>query len=355
MADQVPPTMSGLAITIDRSSVTFLTDLPTPPFFSPNNDPHQYLIKVKAAAITMDELLWRGSSAGEARRHVPAHDVYGTVIAVQRNPNIPHQPVYDPLYAIGDQVFGFLHPQRDGAAAEYTIAYESEITLIANLSPADAASLPWAALAAWQALFVYAHPVKEPVAGSTLADGTVVLVTGATSAAGTAAVQIARWAGAQGVIAVVDDPSVDGDFLKGLGASEVLATADFDTVIKTREDAGEFWPVTVVLDTVGPPLVSRTISMVQKRATVLSTRGFNFHSDEPIPAEPKKVLVNPSPSSDDLSWISRLVDIQFLKPFVGEVLPLEEGVKAFDDLKNGSFSGRKIVLDVVGNATVVPR
>jgi NADPH:quinone reductase-like Zn-dependent oxidoreductase len=350
--------MSGLIISSDRQTVTFGPDLPTASFYPPNNDPHQYLIKVDNAGITEGELLWRGVKLGETEadrlHHIPAHEVSGTVFAMQRNPNLPRGSGWNPLYAVGDSVFGFLNQERDGAAAEYVVAYESEITKFApDLSPVEAASVPWAALTAWQGLFAYYRPTENPSAGSTLADGTVVVVTGAMSAVGRAIIQIAAWGGAQqGLIAVVDDPGTHGAFLKSLGATEILATADFDTTIKTREDAGEFWRVTLVFDTVGSPVSGRAVSMVQKSATVLSTKEFVFSPDVPIPAEPKTETVFPSSKSSHLDWIVTLVHIEALKPFVSEVVPLVNGRRAFEDLGKVSSDDRKIVLGVTGKASV---
>src|SRR5262249_56166853 len=92
--------------------------------------------------------------------------------------------------AVGDEVFGLTDQLRDGAAAEY-VAVEAR-----NVAPKPqtvdhihAAAVPRAGLTAWQALFDHGKLVK----------GQTVVIHGAGGAVGSAAVQLARWAGPPGV------------------------------------------------------------------------------------------------------------------------------------------------------------
>ena len=68
----------------------------------------EVLVAVHAAAITFDELTWE-----ETWTHVPvipSHEVSGVVAAAGAG-------VTD--FAVGDEVYGLIRFDRDGAAAEY--------------------------------------------------------------------------------------------------------------------------------------------------------------------------------------------------------------------------------------------
>jgi NADPH:quinone reductase-like Zn-dependent oxidoreductase len=79
----------------------------------------------------------------------------------------------------GDEVFGLLAFNRNGAAAEYALASEEELCLKPkNLSHEQAAAIPLSALTAWQALFEH----------GSLKAGMRLLVTAAAGGVGSAAV-----------------------------------------------------------------------------------------------------------------------------------------------------------------------
>src|SRR5690349_24636029 len=165
--------------THERTGVSGLVfeDAPEPkPMFC------EVLVKVAACGITHNELDWPiwTCRAGHRRTSViPGHEVSGVVAALGFG---------TAGLAVGDEVYGLTDQLRDGAAAEY-VAVEAR-NLAAKPRTVDhvhAAAVPRAGLTAWQALFDHGK----------LATGQTVVIHGAGGAVGSAAVQLARWAGAE--------------------------------------------------------------------------------------------------------------------------------------------------------------
>jgi NADPH:quinone reductase-like Zn-dependent oxidoreductase len=133
--------------------------------------------------------------------HTPGIDLAGTVEAYA-----------DDVagWANGDQVIGLLPITAAGAAAEFVVAPAPVLTGAPRRTPlADAASLPTAALTAWQALFEHAD----------VHAGQRVLVNGAGGGVGGYAVQLAKAAGAV-VIATASQRSRDS--VQSFGADQIV-------------------------------------------------------------------------------------------------------------------------------------
>jgi NADPH:quinone reductase-like Zn-dependent oxidoreductase len=132
---------------------------------TPSPDPGEVLVRVRAAAITRDELDW----------------------PVDRLPAIPSYELSGVVAGSGDAVYALAPFDRDGVAAEYAVVPADALApKPSQLSHVEAAALPMGGLTAWQALFVHGR----------LAPGERVLVTGASGGVGHIAVQLARHAGA---------------------------------------------------------------------------------------------------------------------------------------------------------------
>src|SRR5690242_1326464 len=119
---------------------------------APGPGPGEALVAVHAAAITFAELGWDLSWTTRDGRDrtpvIPAHEVSGTVTALG--------PGADGV-TVGDEVYGLIDFDRDGAAAEYVTLPAAHLTARPrSVSHVAAATLPLAALTAWQALADYA-------------------------------------------------------------------------------------------------------------------------------------------------------------------------------------------------------
>lgn len=123
-------------------------------FPTPVPSSNQYLLKIKTAAFCQDEV--RLATALNPRKttpQIPLHSICGTVI---NTPSQDHERPEGSRFKIGDDVFGVMSYTRDGGAADYALALESELALKPpNISAAEAAAVALPALTAWQALFKY--------------------------------------------------------------------------------------------------------------------------------------------------------------------------------------------------------
>jgi NADPH:quinone reductase-like Zn-dependent oxidoreductase len=132
---------------------------------TPSPGPGELLVRVRAAAITRDELEW----------------------PVDRLPAIPSYELSGAVVDSGEEVYALTPFDRDGVAAEFAVVPADVLApKPARLSHVEAAALPMGGLTAWQALFVHGR----------LTRGERVLVTGAGGGVGHIAVQLARHAGA---------------------------------------------------------------------------------------------------------------------------------------------------------------
>lgn len=227
-------------------------------------------------------------------------------------------------FAIGDAVYTLI---RNGGYAEYA-AFPAKDTARKpqTLDFVQTASLPLAALTAWQALFDHAH----------LEAGQSVLVHAASGGVGHFAVQLAKNKGAQ-VVATAS--ARNHDFVRSLGADEVIDynTTQFEDVVHDMD---------VVLDTMGGETQKRSwnvlkpggilVSIVspdtEKQAQAHNKRGVNFHAQ---------------PSAVQLGEIAALIDAGKMKPHVERTFPLAEARAAQETSQTGHVRG-KIVLQVSG-------
>ncbi|WP_441726910.1 NADP-dependent oxidoreductase [Glaciibacter sp. 2TAF33] len=147
----------------------------------PEVGPDELLLEVYAAAITFTELLWDETwlRDGEPRTPtIPSHEASGRIIDVGAD-------VVG--YKKGDEVFGLLPFDRNGAAAQFTVLPSDCVAhKPAGIDHVNASALPLAALTAWQALVDHGHVTA----------GSRVLILGAAGGVGQFAVQIARLLGA---------------------------------------------------------------------------------------------------------------------------------------------------------------
>src|ERR1700722_6464818 len=118
----------------------------------PEPGPGEALVAVHAAGITFAELTWDLSWTTRDGRDrtpvIPAHEVSGVIAAL--GPGVADR-------AVGDEVFGLIEFDRNGAAADYvTVPAAHLATRPAAASQAETATLPLAGLTAWQAVADYA-------------------------------------------------------------------------------------------------------------------------------------------------------------------------------------------------------
>jgi NADPH:quinone reductase-like Zn-dependent oxidoreductase len=203
----------------------------------------EVLVEVHAAAVTPGELSWDSSwlkeDGTDRTPTIPSHEFSGVVVAAA--------PVVDDVRA-GDEVYGLIEFQRDGAAAEYVALRHQEVVgRPSALSHVESAALPLAALTAWQALTRHAHVQR----------GDRVLIQGGAGGVGSLAVQLAKSIGA--TVSATATPE-DQPLVRSLGADAVVESPD--DALASGEPGFE-----VLLNTFGGPcLRSPTTSCAQAAA-----------------------------------------------------------------------------------------
>lgn len=226
----------------------------------------------------------------------------------------------------GDEVFAHLDMMRDGAYAEYVAAPASALARKPkSLSHLEAAAVPLAGLTAWQTLFETGR----------LSSRQRVLIHGAGGSVGGFAVQFAKQRGAR-VIALANTGEMQ--FVSSLGADEVLdyRAAPFEDVVKG---------VDLVLDVIGGVMQERSLRVVKKGGTIVSTVQIVVAEK----AAEFDVQVRPflvKPNGVQLSEIGELAAEGQLKFKIGTVLPLSGAREAHRLVQSGQAQG-KVVLKAI--------
>ncbi|ETK33818.1 NADP-dependent oxidoreductase [Microbispora sp. ATCC PTA-5024] len=230
-------------------------------------------------------------------------------------------------FATGDEVLGLLaYPAEAGAYAEYAVASADEIVRRpSGLAVEQAGALPMAGLTAWQALVGIAR----------LEEGQRVLIHRAAGGVGHLAVQIAK---ARGAHVIGTARAAKHDFLRGLGADELIdyTTADF---------VSETGPVDVVFDLVGGEYGERSARLLRPGGLLVGALPANLGITPEEAAERgvRVEAVSVRPSAADLAQLTALVEAGRLTLHVDQVIPLDEVAKAHELGETGHVTG-KIVL-----------
>ena len=225
-------------------------------------------------------------------------------------------------FAPGAEVYARAGVFRDGANAEYVVAFATDVAAKpSSLDHLHAAALPHVTLTAWQALFELAQ----------LSAGQTVLIHGAAGGVGHIAVQLAHWRGAK----VIGTASINLGALRELKVEQAIdyATTPFESVVHD---------VDVVLDTIGGDVQERSYGVLKPGGMLVAT--FNRPRKKrprPTGCGPGYVMSAP-PIGKTLTEVAGLVASGHIKPIVSTVLPLSEIRKAHEMIE-GKHTRGKIV------------
>src|SRR6266550_992821 len=288
----------------------------------PQPGENQLLVKVRAAAVNPVDWKIRdglGDIFGLKPPLILGCEVAGTVEVVDSG-GPSRTGISD--FVGGDEVYGYLSAYS-GGYAEYVAAPASEFVRKPKQIDFDtAASVPVAALTAWQGIFDHGK----------LASGQRILITGASGAVGSMAAQLAKNKGAH-VIGI--GSGRNEEFVRGLGADEFI---DYKKAKFEAEVSG----VDVVFDTVGGETQDRAFQTLKRGGVLVST--VNPPSEEKAKQfGVKGAMVMVTPKPDQLAEINRLVENGKLKVRVAVVLPLAE-VKRAHQLSAAGHADGKIIL-----------
>ncbi len=278
----------------------------------------EVLVAVHAAAITFDELAWEETwlcNGVDRTPIIPSHEVSGVVAEVA--PDVTE-------FAVGDEVYGLIRFDRDGAAAEYVTVPAADLAARpTTVSHVVSAALPLAGLTAWQA--VVDHADAQP--------GERVLVLGGAGGVGALAVQVAHIRGATVTATVRGDL---GDVVRGFGADEVI-----DVRTATIADGS----YDVVIDTVGGAALDGAFGYLRTggRLVTLSAPPPEGKADELGVHASFFIVV---PDREQLTRLAELVDTGHLHVAIADTYPLEQGREAFESGRRSDRKPGKTVLTI---------
>ena len=231
----------------------------------------------------------------------------------------------------GDQVFGF---DMFGAYAEYKCMPENGVLAIkpANMSYEEAASVPNGALTALPFLRDKAN----------IQNGQTALIYGASGSVGAAAVQLAKYYGAE-VTGVCSTANLE--WVKSLGSDQVI---DY-----TREDFTENGKTyDIIFDTVGKRSFSQCKGSLTDEGIYLATvptPAMMLQALWPAKRGSKKVkfvAAGLRPAREkikDLVFLTELIEAGKIKPVIDRCYPLEQAAEAHRYVEQGHKKGNVVI------------
>ena len=276
------------------------------------------LVAVRSAAITFDELTWveTWTRDGVSRTPtIPSHEVSGVIADIGSG-------VTD--FRPGDEVYGLIRFDRDGAAAQYVTVPAADLAARPmTVSHTVAAALPLAGLTALQALVDHAK----------VRPGEDVLVLGAAGGVGALAVQLANILGANVTATVRTDT---GDLVRDFGAKRVI-----DVRSEAFDDGGPAYDV--VIDTVGGETLDRSYSVLRRggRLITLSAPPPAGKADEYGVTATFFIV---TPNRQQLAELADLVDRGRLRVEIAATFPLAKGREAFESRHSNRRAGKTVIV-----------
>lgn len=281
--------------------------------------PGEVLVAVHAAAITFDELTWEETFTRDGVDRTPSivsHEVSGVVVETAAG-------VTD--FRPGDEVYGLIDFDRDGAAAEFVTVPAADLAAKPSTVPHPvAAALPLAGLTALQALVD--HAAVRP--------GETVLVHGGAGGVGAFTVQLAARLGAEVTATVRSDVA---ELVGSFGARHVI-----DTRTTEFDQTGAAYDV--VVDTIGGQTLDRSYGVLRRGGRLIALVA------PPPEGKAEEYGVTATffivrPNRDQLVELAALVDSGGLHVEVAQTFPLAQGREAFESRRNpGRRSGKTVII-----------
>lgn len=339
---------------------------------------HTYIIRVLFAALTRGELTWE-EILEPSRFHtyggaIPGHDVVGIIEKVLTSSTAKLQPKFAP----GDKVWALLDFDRDGAAAEYTVAHEAELSLAPkNPRPSEVsaaqwdsqlATLPLSGLTAYQTLFTHGSlPIPTSTSSSSTHPPKRILILGAAGSVGLPTVQLAK---ASGFVVVATSSAASAPLVTALLDPAIDTLVDYTshdyTSISSSFASHNLPPVDLIVDCIGgttlssllltttPPLTSIIRPGSKIITLVAPIKVFGPDVASQIAANCAQAGVEAEffvvkPSGSELDVLGHWVEEGTLRGHVhaDKVFPLEDGREAMTVVEaRGRKGGGKVVLRI---------
>jgi NADPH:quinone reductase-like Zn-dependent oxidoreductase len=315
---------------------------------------NEVLVRVRAVALNHLDLWVRRGLPGIKfpLPHIPGSDISGEVAQVGslvKRVKPGQRVVLAPgiscgqcqMCAMGEDnrcrsytLFGYM---VDGGCAEFVRSPEANvIPLPDTLTFEEAAAIPVVFLTAWHMLMTRAH----------ILPGEDVLVLAAGSGVGTAAIQIAKLAGARVIATAGSEAKLKK--ARELGADETIDHAKQDIAEEVRRLTGKRG-VDVVIEHVGVATFEKSVASLAnggRLVTCGATTGYDAHLDlRLLFAKNLSLLGSFMGSRSEFFTVLKLVADRKLRPIIDRVMPLSECRRAHELLEHREQFG-KIVLTV---------
>jgi NADPH:quinone reductase-like Zn-dependent oxidoreductase len=287
---------------------------------APNALAGEILVAVHACAITFDELKWPQTWTRDGVSRTPvilAHEVSGVVSHVGSG-----VAEFEP----GDEVFGIVGLENDGAAADFVAVAASGLApRPTSLPHLVTAALPMAGLTALQALVDHAG----------VQAGEKVLIHGGAGGVGAMTVQLAAILRAQVTTTVRSD---DYALIRSFGADRVI---DVRTEAFDEDDA----VYDVVIDTVGGETLDRSFGVLRRGGRLITIAG-NPPAGKADEYGITATFFVFTPNRGQLEELAALVEGGRLNVAIAETFPLDRGREAFESGQRQQRRAGKTVIVV---------
>lgn len=295
----------------------------------PTPGPDELLVKVHATTVNRTDCAYRSG------RPFVARAVYGVVRARARVLGCEFAGVVEATgedvtsFEVGNRVFGYNEGQFGGHAEYLSIRQDRSVARMpAGLTYDEAAPSTEGS-----------HYALSLIRACQVRSGQDVLVNGATSGIGSAAVQLLKSAGAH-VTAVCAAAQVE--LVRGLGADRVIDyTVEDFTKDRQTYDA--------VIDAVGKSSFGRCKRLLKPHGVYLSSELGPF-SQNPLlalttPLSKGKRVLFPIPKHDQavVELLERLIEAGQFKPVIDRRYPFDQIVEAYRYVETGQKVGNVVI------------
>jgi putative PIG3 family NAD(P)H quinone oxidoreductase len=298
--------------------------------------PGQIRVRVHATAVNRADLLQRAGNypapAG-VPRDIPGLEYAGLVDAVGSNAQ---------RWKVGERVMGLV---GGGAYAEHIVTHEDEAVRVpAPLSLEDAAAIPEAFITAHDALFTRMQLQRDES----------LLIHAVGSGVGTAALQLAKAAGAFVVGTQRSAWKLERATALGLDIAIDVTTADFVGVVMRHTDGRG---VHGILDLVGGDYLARNLRATRELGRIIVVglvAGARGELDMRLLLQRRATIIGTVLRARSLVEkidaaraferdVAPLIEAGIVKPIIDAVLPLEDAARAHEIVEANSNYG-KVVL-----------
>ncbi len=306
----------------------------------PAPGPEEVLVDVAATALNRADLLQRLGFYPDpfptGDHEIPGMEFSGRVAAIGAR-------VRD--VGVGEEVMGIV---AGGAYAERLVTHERQVLAVPSTVPlADAAAIPEVWITAWDALVLQGG----------LRSGDVALVHAGASGVGTAAIQIAKAAGAT---VAVTTSTTKVDACRALGADLVVDYTSEDFVAAVRDQTGGRG-ADVILDVIGGDYLDRNVDaaavggrIVQVGVMGAGTATFSLGKLLPKRLHVVGTVLRPRPIEEKVAVTRRfgrevlpLFERGQARPVIDTRFDLDDIAAAHERMAANANVG-KIVVDVAG-------